>query len=329
MSVFYVFQGETYKQERKGGYVWSPQLNKSGRKNPGYTMMTNIRKGDFILHNSNSKVLSISIAKEDCYEADQPNELVVAKTSTTWNKKGYRVDTVYFDFDVPLKVTDYKEWFKAHYQPDSAFTVEGLGKTQYMCHLTDEHAIFLLEKVIGLQKKSDTRNHLKNALADIIGEKESEYDPAEMETINDLVDNTETHQKPTWSGKREKQAMTTSPNTGRKIPKRDPKRAADALEYADYLCEFNPSDRTFLRKNGNAYTEPHHLIPISKYKDFNYSVDVMENIVSLCSHCHNLLHYGRLQDKIPILTKLYNERKDALHACGLDLTLDQLISYYK
>ena len=104
MSVFYVFQGETYKQERKGGYVWSPQLNKSGRKNPGYTMMTNIRKGDFILHNSNSKVLSISIAKEDCYEADQPNELVVAKTSTTWNKKGYRVDTVYFDFDVPLEV---------------------------------------------------------------------------------------------------------------------------------------------------------------------------------------------------------------------------------
>ncbi len=34
------------------------------------------------------------------------------------------------------------------------------------------------------------------------------------------------------------------------------------------------------------------MIPISKYKDYNYSLDVMENIVSLCSHCHNLLHYG-------------------------------------
>ena len=74
MSVFYVFQGETYNEERVGGYVWSPKLNKSGGKNAGYTMMTNIRKGDFILHNSNGKIMSLSIAKDDCHEANQPSE---------------------------------------------------------------------------------------------------------------------------------------------------------------------------------------------------------------------------------------------------------------
>ena len=31
----------------------------------------------------------------------------------------------------------------------------------------------------------------------------------------------------------------------------------------------------------------------------------MENIVSLCSHCHNLLHYGRIEDKKVILQKFY------------------------
>ena len=61
-------------EERTCGYVWSPQLNRSGGKNAGYTMMTSIRKGDFILHNSNSKIVSISIAKSDCYEANQPLE---------------------------------------------------------------------------------------------------------------------------------------------------------------------------------------------------------------------------------------------------------------
>lgn len=45
MSIFYVFQGETYNEESSGGYVWSPQLNKSGRKNAGYTMMTQVKKG--------------------------------------------------------------------------------------------------------------------------------------------------------------------------------------------------------------------------------------------------------------------------------------------
>ena len=123
--------------------------------------------------------------------------------------------------------------------------------------------------------------------------------------------------------------MTISSSTGREKPKRVPKIAADSLAHAEYLCEFDNADRTFLRKNGRPYTEPHHLIPISKYKDFEYSLDVMENIVSLCSHCHNLLHYGRMEDKKVVLQKLYDERIDALKTVGLELTFDQLLSYYK
>lgn len=74
MAVYYVFQGETFNEERTGGYVWSPQLNRSGGKNAGYTMMTSVRKGNFIRHNSNGKIASISITKSDCYEVNQPLE---------------------------------------------------------------------------------------------------------------------------------------------------------------------------------------------------------------------------------------------------------------
>ena len=328
MSVFYVFQGETFDEERSGGYVWSPQFAKGGRKNAGYTTMKDIRKDDFILHNSNGKVVAISVAKTDCYEAKQPHELEVAETSVDWDKEGYRVDTEYYDFDNPLITTNYTDWLKKHYIEGSAFTNAGRGKQQYMCHIADEHAIFLLGKAIGLQKDEDVLKHLNAALADIVGEKESEYDQVELESINEIIDDADST-KPEWSGKRERQALTTSSETGREIPKRDAQTAADPLKHADYLCEYDSSDRTFLRKNGKPYTEPHHLIPISKYRDFDYSVDVMENIVSLCSHCHNLLHYGRFADKVPVLTKLYNERIAALRKCGLDLTLNQLMSYYK
>lgn len=330
MSVFYVFQGETYNEERAGGYVWSPQLTTNGRKNAGYTMMTKVRKGDFILHSFNTKIVSISIAQNDCYESNQPHELSTANTTVDWNDEGYRVDTNYFDLDVPVKTSNYKEWLKDHYVEGSAFKVDGTGKVQYMCALADEQAVFLLDKAIGLQKETEVLNHLKDALSEIVGDKESEYDQVEMESINEIVEDAPAGTVPVWEGKKEPQAMTTSPKTGREIPKRDSQRAADALAHAGYQCEFNGSDKTFLRKkNGKPYTEPHHLIPISKYRDFDFSVDVMENIVSLCSHCHNLLHYGRFEDKVPILEKLYEERKDALHACGLDLTLEQLKSYYK
>ncbi len=329
MAVYYVFQGETYDEERQGGYVWSPQLDKSGHKNVGYTMMTFIRKGDFILHNSNGKVVSISVAKSDFYESNQPRELIEAEKSIEWDDEGYRVDTEYYDFDVPIITTNFKNWLANHYVKDSAFTVKGTGKQQYMCHLADEHAIYILEKAISFQKDKNVLNHLRNALAEIVGEKESEYDQVEMESINELVDDVPGGTVPAWKGIKEAQAMTTSPKTGRDIPKRDPQRAADALAHANFHCEYDVNDRTFLRKNGKPYTEPHHLIPISRYKDFDYSVDVMENIVSLCSHCHNLLHYGRFEDKKPLLEKLYKKRKNALKNCGLGLTLDQLESYYK
>lgn len=33
MSIFYVYQGETFNEELKGGFVWSPKLNrKNGKK---------------------------------------------------------------------------------------------------------------------------------------------------------------------------------------------------------------------------------------------------------------------------------------------------------
>lgn len=329
MAVYYVFQGETYDEERTGNYIWSPQLNKSGGKNAGYTMMTNVKKEDFILHNSNGKVVAISIAKADCYEARQPYELSIAEKSLVWNDEGYRVDTEYYDFEVPLYTVNYREWLENHYIEGSAFTRVGRGKQQYLCHLADEHAVFLLEKAIELQSDVRVLNRLKDALADIVGDKSSEYDLVEMEAINEIVEDIAVHTKPEWSGVKEAQAMTTSQKTGREVPKRDPQRAADALKHADYLCEYENTDRTFTRKSGKPYTEPHHLIPISKYRDFEYSVDVLENIVSLCSHCHNLLHYGRMEDKKPVLKKLYNERRRSLETCGLMITLDQLEEYYK
>ena len=71
-----------------------------------------------------------------------------------------------------------------------------------------------------------------------------------------------------------KKEFIKSPDTIRAIPKRDSKRAERALRIAGYQCEYNKDDRLFIRKNGKCgYTEPHHLIPLSHYDDFKYSLD--------------------------------------------------------
>jgi len=56
------------------------------------------------------------------------------------------------------------------------------------------------------------------------------------------------------------------------------------------------------------------------------NLDRPENIVSLCSSCHNEIHYGKNADQL--ITYLYHQRKDLLKSKGIDITLEQLLMMY-
>lgn len=110
--------------------------------------------------------------------------------------------------------------------------------------------------------------------------------------------------------------------------KRDPQKASNAKKLAKYKCEANKEHFTFMGLHKLVYTEAHHLIPMSKQKDFKYSLDVEANIVSLCPLCHSRLHHAIFDDKKELLTKLYNDRKERLSKCNIELSLEQLLNYY-
>lgn len=120
---------------------------------------------------------------------------------------------------------------------------------------------------------------------------------------------------------------------GRMVPARDKQRSENALKRARYKCEVGDHE-TFLRKKNNLpYTEPHHLIPLQYDDQFEYSLDVEANIVSLCSNCHNRIHYGA--DIEHMIRLLWEQRKDELEAAGLlvtksgiNLTVEILLSFY-
>lgn len=114
---------------------------------------------------------------------------------------------------------------------------------------------------------------------------------------------------------------------GRKIYKRNKDIAINALGIARFQCEIDAEHYTFLRRNADIpYTEPHHLIPMAYQEEFNYSIDIEENIVSLCSNCHNEIHYGK--DAKYLIEKLYNERKNLLAKKKIVISLEKLLSYY-
>lgn len=118
-------------------------------------------------------------------------------------------------------------------------------------------------------------------------------------------------------------------NEGHKIYPRERKTALNALKIANYKCEIDGcSTKLFMRKNnGLPYTEPHHLIPMAASDNFpNASLDREQNIVSLCSNCHNEIHYGKESEKL--INQLFEKRKNMLEKIGINISLDELKKYY-
>lgn len=114
---------------------------------------------------------------------------------------------------------------------------------------------------------------------------------------------------------------------GIKIYPRDKQTAANALIHANFSCEIDFNHPAFIRKHSNLfYTEPHHLVPLAMQEYFDVSLDVEENIVSLCSNCHNEIHYGKDADKL--IRKLYKKRKKYLEKAGIFVSEEELLAMY-
>lgn len=115
-----------------------------------------------------------------------------------------------------------------------------------------------------------------------------------------------------------------------KIWKRNPKVASTAVANSNFLCEFNNDHQHFIsRFNQKNYVEAHHIIPMKFQEEYDISLDVYPNIISLCLICHKKLHYGAFIDKKEIIEKLYMDRINRLNDCGIYLTVDELYELYK
>lgn len=111
--------------------------------------------------------------------------------------------------------------------------------------------------------------------------------------------------------------------------RRNIREAAMALEHAGFLCEVDPTHKTFTSAaTGKPYVEGHHLIPISHQDEFEHSIDVKENIVALCPNCHRLVHHGINEEKEGILLKLWIDRRESLLQNEIKIDAKTFLEYY-
>jgi 5-methylcytosine-specific restriction protein A len=108
------------------------------------------------------------------------------------------------------------------------------------------------------------------------------------------------------------------------------KVAAAALKDANYKCALDENHITFTNKSsGKPYVEAHHLIHLSTQAEFEYELDCIENIVSLCPTCHRLLHHGADHEKEQSIEALYEIMVDGLSNKKIYLPLPELKKLYQ
>lgn len=327
MNYFFVFQNKTFEQERIGGYLWAPKINKQGTRVSHWVNMKNIKSGDLIFHSYNKKIAAISIAKSNCEDSHQPVELQEEKL---WENDGYKVYTEYIILEKSIITSDHKDKI-LELQPslNKPFNSLGRGNTGYLFNSSKNLSKYLLKEIRKVQTDSEVVSFIDKILEECSLMDLEEYVILDDNTLLEVLEAAEgdTKSDAAYSGVPQTKKETKEDSKGRKKYPRNAQVALDALKLAGHICEYDNTHKTFIRKrDGKTYTEPHHLIPLSAYNDFIYSLDVEENIVSLCSHCHNLIHYGAEFEIV--LRKLYVDRKDMLKSVGLQITYNELKKYY-
>lgn len=187
----------------------------------------------------------------------------------------------------------------------------GLKSIQGQNRVSSELAEFLFRQADNSGKRD--RNSLEN-----IEERDL------IETINH--ESLNLHEKFEEYNPVPKQRLDFKRVEGINIYPRNRKTAINALFRAGFLCEYDNRHPSFLRKKTNImYVEPHHLVPLSCQEEFMHSLDVEANIVSLCSNCHNQIHYGEGRE---IVELLYLRRNEELERAGITISLSNLLSKY-
>ncbi len=321
INVYFVFQNISYMEESTEGYLWAPKKNLSGHLVAHHDLMRKVSTGDFIIHSYNRHVVAISRALSNAYSYDRFDE------EHHWNRDGWRVNTDYFTLINPIDTKPHVERL-LEIQPKrlAPFNKRKRGNTGYLYN-----ANFKMLDYFAREALRSMTPEIVESFKGFIEYREREL--MDEKFLDDLLNNEvsellEEEMNPDIYVPSPVVRPSSINLGGRKSYPRDKKVSANALRRAEFQCEIDLTHPSFRRrKTLKNYTEPHHIVPMEFQEQFDVSLDVEANIISLCSNCHNHIHYG--VDVNNILKMIYDSRIDLLNKAGIYLDFDTLCKYYK
>lgn len=95
-----------------------------------------------------------------------------------------------------------------------------------------------------------------------------------------------------------------------------------AKEQSNYRCILEDTemctDHYFTaKKEKQNYVEVHHFIPREFASEFEHTIEILDNYVTLCPCCHRKIHHAVDRERRPMILAIYSKRKDLLKQHGI------------
>lgn len=144
MRHWWVNQNQTFEQETRGCYLWSPKRNANDHRNPFYEFMREVAPGDVVFSFYRTRISALGIAESFCYECPKPPEF--GDAGPNWSKIGWKIDVRFTPVPTPIRPADHMQLLRpllaARYAPLQA---NGAGlQGIYLTSLDDAFAAALL-----------------------------------------------------------------------------------------------------------------------------------------------------------------------------------------
>ena len=184
MRYWWVNQGQTYREERDGGYLWSPK-RKRGRdglatvRNPFYEYMREVAPGDMVFSYRDGHVVSCGLITSYGYDSPKPSEF--GKNGKNWSPYGWRVNVIYFETS-PFRPKDQLERISPFLREEHApLKADGGGKELYLTKISPEFAGVIIDalgdqaRVCRDEGRNLSLHDTTEEFSDTLSEKAGEY----------------------------------------------------------------------------------------------------------------------------------------------------------
>ena len=147
MRFWWVNHNQTAVCEINGGFLWSPQEMRDGRRSHFYENMRRARPGDYIVSFANTEIGNYGIVSRLAIDAPKPEGFEDADAYEDWAEDGWLVSVSWCPLDPPFRPIEHINQIR-RYLPDIYSPIQNNGhgnQGAYLCEISQALFEILME----------------------------------------------------------------------------------------------------------------------------------------------------------------------------------------